>query len=133
MQRNILDEAVTTVEDVEEPITEMFSRITIEQSPSRLFMILFLFRLWNSVFLATWFDPDETWQSLEVAHNMVFGVGALTWEWRIGIRGASHPVMFAALYKLIQVFGLEHTSLIVGYILMNRFMVHGPCKQSLLR
>src|SRR5882762_4658639 len=29
----------------------------------------------------TFFQPDEYFQSLEVAHRVVFGYGALTWEW----------------------------------------------------
>lgn len=30
----------------------------------------------------TFFQPDEYWQSLEVAHVYVFGYGYKTWEWR---------------------------------------------------
>lgn len=45
----------------------------------KLFLSLFLFRALNSLFVNTWFDPDETWQSLEVAHHTVWGVGAITW------------------------------------------------------
>lgn len=46
---------------------------------AKLYFSLFLFRSLNGVFVNTWFDPDETWQSLEVAHHTVFGVGYLTW------------------------------------------------------
>jgi GPI mannosyltransferase 3 len=122
MQRTVLDgistetTPVTSTDELspeQEPIqTNLFEKY-FDQEGLKLFGVLFLFRLWNSIFLATWFDPDETWQSLEVAHNMVFGVGALTWEWKLGIRGASHPLMFAAVYKIIQLVGLEHTSLLV--------------------
>ena len=45
----------------------------------KLFISLFLFRSLNGLFVNTWFDPDETWQSLEVAHQTVFGVGYMTW------------------------------------------------------
>lgn len=35
------------------------------------------FRLWNALFVRTAFNPDEYWQSAEVAHRMVFGYGYL--------------------------------------------------------
>jgi len=38
-----------------------------------LFIGLVLFRILNSLFVVTYFNPDEYWQSMEVAHNKVFG------------------------------------------------------------
>jgi hypothetical protein len=35
------------------------------------------FRVWNALFVRTAFNPDEFWQSTEVAHRMVFGYGHL--------------------------------------------------------
>lgn len=35
------------------------------------------FRLWSALFVRTSFNPDEYWQSTEVAHRMVFGYGHL--------------------------------------------------------
>ena len=40
-----------------------------------------LFRVVNAVCVRTFFSADEYWQSLEVAHKLVFGYGHLTWEW----------------------------------------------------
>lgn len=37
-----------------------------------------LYRLINSLVVRSYFSPDEYWQSLEVAHNMIFGYGELT-------------------------------------------------------
>ncbi|DBA00349.1 TPA: hypothetical protein N0F65_000534 [Lagenidium giganteum] len=64
-----------------------------------------LFRLWNALFVRTYFNPDEFWQSTEVAHRMVFGYGYLTWEWQEGaqIRGYAHPSIFALLYQCLAV------------------------------
>ncbi len=45
------------------------------------FIFLLLFRLANVFFLGTWVAADETWQSSEVAHWLVFGYGHLSWEW----------------------------------------------------
>ena len=48
----------------------------------RLWLQLWLLRALNSVCVRTYFNPDEYWQSLEVAHHLAFdGHGHLTWEW----------------------------------------------------
>lgn len=108
--------------DTREPLLERVEEIEEEEQTDRpdinsstLFILLFVFRMANAVLIRTWFDPDETWQSLEVAHRLVFGNGALTWEWSKGIRSALHPVMFASVYRLIQIMGFEHTSAIVYF------------------
>lgn len=56
---------------------------------------LIVFRTLNAILVQSSFVPDEYWQSLEVAHRMVFGVGHLTWEWTLAIRSAAMPAMFA--------------------------------------
>eukprot|EP00808_Paulinella_micropora_P025583 g35269.t1 len=41
---------------------------------SRLLLLwLVIFRATNSLVLKTYFNPDEYWQALEVAHQLVFG------------------------------------------------------------
>eukprot|EP00898_Chlorokybus_atmophyticus_P007326 jgi/Chlat1/7595/Chrsp64S07151 len=68
-----------------------------------LFWACFMpFRLANALLVQTYFNADEYWQSLEVAHRLVFGYGYLTWEWREGVRGYLHPLIFAALYRILQ-------------------------------
>lgn len=42
----------------------------------RLFAVLVVFRMGSAVLSQTAFVPDEYWQSLEVAHHMVFGYPA---------------------------------------------------------
>lgn len=79
----------------------------------RLFLYLFSFRLVCALLLQTYFSPDEYWQSLEVAHSMVFGYGHLTWEWREKIRGILHPLIFAILYKVLKIFSLDYPLVIV--------------------
>ena len=51
--------------------------------------------------------PDEHWQSLEVAHAAVYGAGALTWEWRLGLRSVLHPLPVMALYTAATALGLD--------------------------
>jgi len=38
-----------------------------------LFVLLIAYRIINALIVQTSFDPDEYWQSLEVAHNKVYG------------------------------------------------------------
>ncbi|KAI7903719.1 Alg9-like mannosyltransferase family-domain-containing protein [Cokeromyces recurvatus] len=82
---------------------------------SQLFVFIFclVFRFFNAHLTRTYDNPDEYWQSQEVAHNLVFGNGYLTWEWREKIRSFAHPIIIAALYKLIQWMGLDNTQLLV--------------------
>ncbi|XP_071729642.1 mannosyltransferase APTG1-like isoform X2 [Rutidosis leptorrhynchoides] len=73
------------------------------QSPSskKVLLICLVFRMTNSLFVQTYFNPDEHWQALEVAHRITFGYGHLTWEWSRGIRSYVHPMLFAVLYKVL--------------------------------
>lgn len=57
--------------------------------------------------MQTYFNPDEHWQALEVAHRIAFGYGHLTWEWEKGIRSYLHPMLFAVLYKVLALLGLD--------------------------
>ena len=44
--------------------------------------------------------PDEIYQYLEPAHRLLYGYGAITWEWRDGIRSWLPAVIFAVPMKL---------------------------------
>ena len=54
-----------------------------------------------------YFTADEYWQSLEVAHRMVWGYGHLTWEWDSALRSVCHPALYAGLYKALDLLGLD--------------------------
>ncbi|KAG0553836.1 hypothetical protein KC19_12G042800 [Ceratodon purpureus] len=73
-------------------------------------------RLVNSLLVQTYFNPDEHWQALEVAHRTVFGYGHLTWEWEQGLRSYVHPLLFAAFYKILAILHLDN----------SWFMIKGP-------
>lgn len=64
----------------------------------------------------TFFQPDEYYQSLEVAHHLVFGYGQLTWEWLAPkpIRSIVYPALNAPVYWLLKVLGLDGTAALVG-------------------
>lgn len=63
---------------------------------------LFIFRLLNALTIKTFFQPDEYFQCLEVAHSLVFGYGYWTWEWREALRSSIHPLIYALGYKCAQ-------------------------------
>ncbi|KAM0750250.1 hypothetical protein T439DRAFT_302200 [Meredithblackwellia eburnea MCA 4105] len=69
-------------------------------------------RILNAVSTRTFFQPDEYWQSLEIAHNWVFGYGYNSWEWRNinsggGIRSPVYPALFVPVYSLLKLTGLD--------------------------
>ncbi|KAH6794413.1 Alg9-like mannosyltransferase family [Perilla frutescens var. hirtella] len=73
----------------------------------RIFLLCLVTRIINSLLVQTYFNPDEHWQALEVAHRITFGYGHLTWEWKKGIRSYLHPVLFATLYKVLAFLHLD--------------------------
>lgn len=76
---------------------------------ARIWLALLCLRLAHAWLSRTAFNPDEHWQSLEVAHHAVYGYGALTWEWRgpAPIRGFLHAGVFALLYWLMRACALD--------------------------
>ncbi|XP_073509102.1 GPI mannosyltransferase 3 isoform X1 [Phyllobates terribilis] len=73
------------------------------------------FRVLNCGLVRTSFVPDEYWQTLEVAHNMTFHYGYLTWEWSEALRGFTYPLLFAAVYKVLYWFGKDDVSLLIWF------------------
>ncbi len=63
----------------------------------------------------TFFQPDEYFQSLEVAHHAVFGYGQLTWEWLSPkpIRSIVYPALNIPVYWLLKVLSLDDTAALV--------------------
>ena len=82
---------------------------------SHILLGLIIFRICNVFLVQTWHVPDEFWQSPEVAHKMVFGYGHLTWEWQEGIRGYIYPLLFAFVYKILDIFNLDLPILIIYF------------------
>jgi len=86
-------------------------RALASTAPQKLLVALWLYRSLNAVAVRTYFNPDEYWQSLEVAHRMAFGRGHLTWEWEAHaqLRGYAYPLVFAALYQCLSLVGLDRS------------------------
>ncbi|KAJ1921500.1 glycosylphosphatidylinositol anchor biosynthesis [Tieghemiomyces parasiticus] len=85
------------------PRNRPVSQGSSSSSPSLVwFGALLLYRLANAYSVSTYLVPDETWQSLEVAHRVVFGTGYLTWEWHHQLRSYAYPFYVSTLYRLVQ-------------------------------
>ena len=82
----------------------------------RTTVIALLVRVSIALLTKTFFQPDEYFQSLEVAHYIVFGYGHLTWEWLAPrpIRSILYPALNVPVYWLLKVAHLDHTILLVG-------------------
>ncbi|EOR01573.1 GPI mannosyltransferase 3 [Wallemia ichthyophaga EXF-994] len=65
-----------------------------------MLIVILLLRLILSLSTRTYFQPDEYFQSLEVAHWMRYGFGYLTWEWENRIRSVAYPAIYAVGYTL---------------------------------
>lgn len=63
----------------------------------RLFAVLVVFRVSSALLNQTAFVPDEYWQSLEVAHHMVFGYPA-------------HVIAIRTIYNLCTVMCIVHAT-----------------------
>ncbi|KAH6654410.1 GPI mannosyltransferase 3 [Truncatella angustata] len=66
--------------------------------------VLFTFRLVNALCVRTFFQPDEYYQALEPAWQLVFGTDSgawMTWEWQHRLRSSLHPGVFALGYAIV--------------------------------
>ncbi|KAI9664800.1 MAG: glycosylphosphatidylinositol anchor biosynthesis [Bathelium mastoideum] len=66
-----------------------------------VFWCLVALRIANALTLATFFQPDEYFQSLDPAWSIVFGKDSgawITWEWQNQLRSSLHPLLFASVY-----------------------------------
>uniref|UniRef100_A0A0A9XRR6 Mannosyltransferase n=1 Tax=Lygus hesperus TaxID=30085 RepID=A0A0A9XRR6_LYGHE len=87
--------------------------VNVGEFPFRLLLLLVFLRTIDLVWVKSTYVPDEYWQSLEVAHNKVFGYGYLTWEWIEGIRSYVYVGLISLVYAFLKTFELESPELII--------------------
>jgi len=80
-----------------------------------MYLYLVFWRWLWAVLSQTWYVPDETWQSVEVAHRLVWGRGFLTWEWDKAIRSSLHPTMFTVMFYVLSLLRLDYQWLVVVF------------------
>ena len=76
----------------------------------RVVMALLAFRALNALVVQTYHDPDEYWQCHEVAYRLVYGHGMVTWEWVHGLRGYTHILPFATLFRILRWLHLDSSA-----------------------
>lgn len=87
----------------------------------RIILAALFVRVFIALVTTTFFQPDEYFQSLEVAHHLVFGYGHLTWEWlsEKPIRSILYPGLNLPIYYALKWLKLDHTILLVGEYLLS--------------
>ena len=87
-------------------------------SENNIFLLILLFRIVNALSVQSFFNPDEYWQSLEVAHYDVFGYGYKTWEWspEWKVRSYSYPAIISLMYYILKILHIDTTY----------FLINGP-------
>lgn len=91
---------------------------------------IFVYRIALALLTRSIFQPDEFFQSLEVAHNAVFGYGKLTWEWQpsFAIRSIVYPALYVPIYWILRVTGLDATDLLVCHLPITQMSQSIPSK-----
>ena len=72
--------------------------------------------LWRSVWAVlsqSWYVPDETWQSVEVAHRVVWAQGHLTWESDQAIRSSLLSLPYVLVFQVLALLHLDYQVLVV--------------------
>ena len=87
----------------------------VELKHWQIFVTFVLLRMIMAVLSKSYHHPDETYQSVEVAHHLVFGRGYLTWEWttKNPIRSYLHPLIFAGLFAMLKTLNLDSAEYVI--------------------
>ncbi|KAK2717621.1 GPI mannosyltransferase 3-like [Artemia franciscana] len=71
-----------------------------------------LFRCFGAFFIKTYFNPDEYYQSMEMAHRLAFGYGVITWDWNFGVRTYFYPLVISIAYRILGYFRVDYPYLL---------------------
>eukprot|EP00127_Corallochytrium_limacisporum_P002498 Clim_evm55s128 gene=Clim_evmTU55s128 len=118
-QRALDDRRIVSV--VTQKINDLLNYL-IRENP---LLLILIFRVHNALFLQTSFVADEYWQSLEVAHGLVYGCGLMTWEWEEGLRSYTFPLIFATLYQILRFLGLDSAWALITFPRILSGIVYG--------
>ncbi len=78
-------------------------------SKKKLFLLFLSIRTLMALLSGSWYVPDETWQSVEIAHGIVWGPDRAykTWEWDHGLRSYLHPLIFVPGFEFLKLVRLD--------------------------
>ncbi|KAH9884589.1 glycosyltransferase family 22 protein [Xylariomycetidae sp. FL2044] len=100
------EKALSSSQEKEKGKKDIFATLASTQTRETL-SVIFAVRAINAYLLRTFFQPDEYFQALEPAWQLVFGddSGAwLTWEWKHQLRSSLHPALIAFGYWVVDSF-----------------------------
>ncbi|TGJ85326.1 hypothetical protein E0Z10_g3460 [Xylaria hypoxylon] len=104
LKKKALDKKVVSAEENSQ---ERNVAALIAEQARDVLAVIFAFRFVNSLCVRTFFQPDEYFQVLEPAWQMVYGNNGgawLTWEWRHALRSSIHPTVLALGYFIVDSF-----------------------------
>ena len=78
-----------------------------------LLLVIVIWKLLWALLSNTWYVPDETWQSVEVAHQRVWDRGHLTWEHQEAIRSALLSLPYTIIFSLLSILHLDYQWLVI--------------------
>ncbi|KAJ3577995.1 hypothetical protein NPX13_g2567 [Xylaria arbuscula] len=104
--KKVPEKKATVAEDNTNQDTKNVAALVIQQAREVL-TVIFAIRFANSLCVRTFFQPDEYFQVLEPAWQLVYGESSgawLTWEWRHALRSSLHPTILAIGYFIVDSF-----------------------------
>lgn len=87
----------------------------------KLLWEILLVRITMAFLSQTWYVPDETWQSVEVSHSLVYGSGFL------------HPLLFSLPLFQLKNLGMDSQTMVVLAPKIFQGIITGLCEYSLVR
>ena len=90
------------------------TRARIISAWTALLAFAFALRIGLAVGSPNIFHPDEIFQTLEPAHRLAFGYGAISWEWRLGIRSWVFPTFLAGVLRATAWMGSASAGYLLG-------------------
>lgn len=81
-----------------------------------ILLLAFVLRVCVALFTNQIYNPDELFQYLEQAHQLVFGYGYVPWEYRFGIRSWLFPMLISIPLYLCKFVGLDKPTFYVPFI-----------------
>jgi GPI mannosyltransferase 3 len=102
-------------------------------SPRRLAFALALLPAVVAVVQLGRLHPDEVYQSLEPALNKAYGYGILAWEWTVGLRNWSVPLLLSGLFRFGDQFGLNDPIARRALVAVPLWALHGMALFSVYR
>jgi hypothetical protein len=96
--------------------------LSFDTESKKFWRYLLIFRLFLALNTKTLHHPDESYQSVDIAYDFVYGGVAKSWEWESenALRSTIFPIFYAVYFKFLNLFYLDVCILIsYGPNIMN--------------